>query len=144
LAQIQAWQAKPSYERFINEPAMHATLENNGQPSREAILDIIAKARANATTGAMLTPAEVASLSACDDPDLWDSIFETAYWIKQTVYGNRIVLFAPLYVSSPCVNNCLYCGFRSSNPAVAKRTLGPADLDEEFRSLVNAGHKRLI
>ncbi len=144
LAQIQAWQAKPSYERFINEPAMHATLENNGQPSREAILDIIAKARANATTDAMLTPAEVASLSACDDPDLWDSIFETAYWIKQTVYGNRIVLFAPMYVSSPCVNNCLYCGFRSSNPAVAKRTLGPADLDEEFHSLVNAGHKRLI
>jgi len=54
------------------------------------------------------------------------------------------VLFAPLYVSSPCVNNCLYCGFRSSNNTVVKRTLTPDELDAEFRSLVNVGHKRLI
>lgn len=144
LERIRRWQSATAYERFIDETAIQTVLDENCAPSRGVILDIIAKARANATTGAMLSPGEVASLAACNDPDLWESIFETAYWIKKTVYGNRIVIFAPLYVSSPCVNNCLYCGFRSSNRAVVKRTLSPAELDEEFRSLVTVGHKRLI
>lgn len=144
LARIRNWEQKPAYERFIDEALIHNTLENHRQPSAAEASDIVAKARANATTGGMLTPGEVASLTAVEDPELWESIFETAYWIKQTVYGNRIVLFAPLYVSSPCVNNCLYCGFRSSNNAVNKKTLRPDELDEEFRALVNAGHKRLI
>lgn len=144
LAQIQRWQTTNRYKRFIDEGAILATLERNRNPSREAVYDIIAKARANATTGAMLSPDEVAMLAAVNDPELWEAFFDTAYWIKKTVYGNRIVLFAPLYVSSPCVNNCLYCGFRHSNTAVTKRTLTPEELDEEFRVLVNQGHKRLI
>lgn len=144
LERIWRWQTATKYARFIDESTLQTALQENRNPARGAIMDIIAKARANATTGAMLSPAEVASLATCNDPELWENIFETAYWIKQTVYGNRIVLFAPLYVSSPCVNNCLYCGFRSSNNAVVKRTLSPDELEAEFRSLVNVGHKRLI
>jgi len=144
LERIQRWEATQGFEPFIDEAAIQTTLDSNPAPSREAVLDIVAKARANASTGAMLAPSEVAALTAVNDPELWEAIFEAAYAIKQTVYGNRIVLFAPLYVSSPCVNDCLYCGFRSSNRAVVKRTLGPSELEQEFRSLVNAGHKRLI
>ncbi|MFO7973859.1 MAG: [FeFe] hydrogenase H-cluster radical SAM maturase HydG [Candidatus Hydrogenedentota bacterium] len=144
LARIRRWETTNKYKPFIDEGTIQATLDHNKSPSKEAVYDIIAKARANATTGAMLSPDEVASLTAVTDPEIWEAIFETAYWIKKTVYGNRIVLFAPLYVSSPCVNNCLYCGFRDSNRAVTKRTLSSEELDEELRALVNAGHKRLI
>lgn len=108
------------------------------------MLDIIAKARLQAGTGALLTPTEVATLSHVEDPELWDAIFETADWIKRTVYGNRIVLFAPLYVSSTCVNQCAYCGFRASNTAVVRHTLTISELQEEVRALVNVGHKRVI
>ena len=144
LERIRAWEQGLQYDRFIDEAAIQQTLDNNLEPTREAILDIIAKARANATVGDMLAPSEVAALTSVADPELWEAIFETANWIKQTVYGNRIVLFAPLYVSSPCVNNCFYCGFRDGNPSVTRRTLGIEELDAELRSLVNVGHKRLI
>ena len=144
LERIRAWERAAPYARFIDDRAIQNVLDENNQPSREAVRDIIAKARANATVGDMLAPAEVAALTAVTDPGLWEAIFETANWIKQTVYGNRIVLFAPLYVSSPCVNDCLYCGFRDGNPSVTRRTLGTEELNAELHSLVNAGHKRLI
>lgn len=144
LARIESWQAGHPYTPFIDEAAIQATLEENRRPSLEAVHDIVEKARANANTGEMLSPAEVACLTAVEDERAWEAVFEAANWIKRTVYGNRIVLFAPLYVSSPCVNNCLYCGFRSKNRAVVKHTLSPEELDEELRCLVNAGHKRLI
>jgi len=144
LERIRQWQSKNGYAPFIDETGIQTTLEENRRPPREAVLDIVEKARANASTGEMLTAAEVACLTAVEDEAAWEAIYDAANWIKQTVYGNRIVLFAPLYVSSPCVNNCLYCGFRSKNRAVVKRTLGPEELDEELRCLVDAGHKRLI
>jgi len=106
--------------------------------------EIIQKARQNATTGALLDPQDVAVLTNVEDPHLWQAIFKTADWIKQKVYGNRIVLFAPLYVSSLCVNDCAYCGFRSSNAAVRKSALTIDELREELLALVNVGHKRLI
>jgi len=71
-------------------------------------------------------------------------MFDTAFWIKNQVYGNRIVLFAPLYVSSPCVNDCVYCGFRHSNEAVEKRTLTMEELAEEVRVITSVGHKRVL
>lgn len=144
LKRIQTWQTQNPYEPFIHEEAIQQTLEAHRTAPAEAVREIVAKARENAGTGTMLSPDEVAMLAAVDDPELWELIFETAYWIKQKVYGNRIVLFAPLYVSSPCVNDCLYCGFRSSNQSVTKRTLTAAEFEAEIRALVNVGHKRLI
>ncbi|MFP4502119.1 MAG: [FeFe] hydrogenase H-cluster radical SAM maturase HydG [Candidatus Hydrogenedentota bacterium] len=144
LTRIRQWEVENPHANFIDEDSIHKTLRDNAEPAKERVLDIVAKATENATTGTTLSPADVAALTAVRDPALWEVIFETAYSIKQTVYGNRIVLFAPLYVSSPCVNNCLYCGFRSSNKTVTKRTLSPSDLHEELKALVDAGHKRLI
>ena len=144
LRQIRRWQNTRRFQDFIDESGIHRTLAENRHPSRQAVLDIIQKARDHATTGELLSPAEVAALAHVDDPDLWDAIFETADWIKHTVYGNRIVLFAPLYVSSTCVNRCAYCGFRATNTAVLKRNLTPSEVQQEVRTLVKAGHKRLI
>jgi len=67
-------------------------------------------------------PGRTAS-SSVDNPDLLEEVFQGARTLKETVYGNRIVLFAPLYVGNDCVNDCAYCGFRRSNPLSVRRTL---------------------
>lgn len=144
LKRIREWQKKHKHENFIDHADIIKTLKENSSPSKERLREIIQKARNNAITGAMLSSADTAALAFAEEAELWEEIFETANWIKKTVYGNRIVLFAPLYVSSPCVNNCLYCGFRASNEAVLKRSLSIPELKEELRALINAGHKRLI
>jgi 2-iminoacetate synthase len=144
LQQIREWQSSRRFPDFIDESAIEQVLVENRSPSRQAVLDIVQKARDHATTGELLSPAEVALLAHVEEPDLWEAIFEAADWIKRTVYGNRIVLFAPLYVSSSCVNNCKYCGFRTANTAVARRNLTSSELREEVRTLVSMGHKRLI
>ena len=64
--------------------------------------------------------------------------------MKRNVYGNRIVLFAPLYVGNECTNDCQYCGFRRSNREAVRRTLSPADLRAQVEALENRGHKRII
>jgi 2-iminoacetate synthase len=71
-------------------------------------------------------------------------MFETARQLKRDVYGNRIVLFAPLYVGNLCINDCSYCGFRRSNPDAQRRTLSRGELVEQVQRLEDTGHKRLI
>lgn len=144
LKHICRWQDARRYRDFIDEAQIKQVLLENRRPSREAVFGIIEKARDHARTGELLAPADVAALAHVSDPDLWEAIFDAADWIKKTVYGNRIVLFAPLYVSSTCVNDCAYCGFRTTNTAVIRRTLTLSELQEEVRVLVDTGHKRLI
>ena len=103
---------------------------------REIIAKSLAKNR--------LDPAEMAVLLNVDDPDLVEEIKEGARTLKKMIYGNRIVLFAPLYVGNKCINNCTYCGFRKSNQALVRKTLTMDELETEVRSLEAKGHKRLI
>lgn len=91
-----------------------------------------------------LRQEETALLLQAEDRDLVEEIFEAARDLKRRVYGNRIVLFAPLYIGSKCINNCQYCAFRSSNPDAVRRTLTMKELEDQFRALENKGHKRLI
>ena len=91
-----------------------------------------------------LSLTETAILLNARDPDLIEEIREGARKLKESVYGNRIVLFAPLYVGNKCSNNCLYCGFRMSNSAVPRLTLTQEQLTEEVKALEDAGQKRLI
>ena len=144
LAAIRAWERSTDYEDFIQAARIDETLRSARDPQPEETQDVIAKARGNATSGALLSPRDVAVLANTTDPELWEAIFETADWIKRTVYGNRIVLFAPLYLSSPCVNNCVYCGFRHSNDSIETKTLSPDEVNREGKVLVDTGHKRLI
>lgn len=87
---------------------------------------------------------EMAALLSVEDPALLEDMFQAARTLKKTVYGNRIVLFAPLYIGNKCVNSCLYCGFRAANKEVVRRTLTDDELRAEVLALINKGHKRLV
>ena len=87
---------------------------------------------------------EMAALLATDDPALQEEIFAAARELKKEVYGNRIVLFAPLYIGNKCINSCTYCGFRSGNEDIVRRTLTDDELRAEVRALIAKGHKRLV
>lgn len=140
LAMIRRYEETEQRVDFIDEGRIWNLLRCTTAPERSAIEEVLAKARE--LQG--LTPEETALLLNNQDPELWEETFVTARLVKERVYGNRIVLFAPLYISSPCVNNCVYCGFRHTNEAVSKRTFSPDELQQEVRILTAQGHKRLI
>lgn len=144
LERIHQWHRQTNHENFIDDKKIAELLDRSESPDRQRAEDIIQKAQQNATSGELLTPEDVATLVNVRNPEIWSSVFAAADNIKQTVYGNRIVLFAPLYVSSLCVNNCAYCGFRSSNSRIRKKTLNHDELRDELLALIRAGHKRLI
>ena len=91
-----------------------------------------------------LTLEEVACLLNTDDPEIIEQIKEGARQLKEKVYGNRIVLFAPLYVGNLCTNDCQYCGFRTSNKNANRSTLSESQLVDEVEALEDNGQKRLI
>jgi len=140
LALIRRYEETEKREDFIDDGEIHRLLERKAGPEPAEVRDVLAKAAE--LQG--LTPEETAVLVNCRDAGLWEEIFAAARRIKDKVYGNRIVLFAPLYISSPCVNNCAYCGFRRANREITKRTLSMEELENEVRILTSQGHKRLI
>jgi 2-iminoacetate synthase len=126
---------------FISEYEIYRNLETNRKPEKQKISDIIQKA----ISIERLEPEETAALLNVTDPDIWQEIFEAARKIKIAVYDNRIVTFAPLYCGSYCVNNCLYCSFRSDNHEEKRRILSLDEIRKETEVLAGEiGHKRLI
>jgi len=125
---------------FIPESEIWTLLEETKNPDRARVMEILEKS----LNKNRLEPEEVATLLNVEDPELLKDIFHAARTLKERVYGNRIVLFAPLYIGNDCVNDCLYCGFRSSNNEVYRKTLTFDELKNEVRALVSNGHKRLI
>jgi 2-iminoacetate synthase len=91
-----------------------------------------------------LTLKEAAALLAINSPSILEELFHTAKNVKEKIYGNRLVLFAPLYLSNLCVNNCLYCAFRKDNTELIRRTLTLNEIEEEARYLVLTGQKRIL
>ncbi|MBN2519391.1 MAG: [FeFe] hydrogenase H-cluster radical SAM maturase HydG [Bacteroidales bacterium] len=126
-------------EPFINPDEIWHFL-NNSKPSKEKVKDIIAKS----LNKERLTMAETAILVNVKDTDLVEEIKQGARTLKERVYGNRIVLFAPLYVGNKCSNNCKYCGFRVSNTEAVRKTLTNEELIKETTALEENGQKRLI
>ena len=115
-------------------------LISNTKPERQKVRDVIAKSLEKQR----LTLAETAVLINSAHTDLIDEIKEGARELKQRVYGNRIVLFAPLYVGNRCTNNCKYCGFRVSNDNAIRKTLSDNEIVKEVEALEDNGQKRLI
>jgi len=113
---------------------------NNTKSSEERIREIIAKSLAKQR----LNLEEVACLVNADSPELIEEIKQGAKTLKRTVYGNRIVLFAPLYIGNKCSNDCTYCGFRTSNADAIRKTLSDEEIVKEIESLEDEGQKRLI
>ncbi|MEW6601414.1 MAG: [FeFe] hydrogenase H-cluster radical SAM maturase HydG [Nitrospirota bacterium] len=91
-----------------------------------------------------LNPDEVAALLDVRDDDVWLEIFDTARRVKEKVYGRRIVLFAPLYLSNECANDCLYCGFRKGNKEAVRKTLTVDEAVAEASLLAERGYRRLL
>nr|WP_294526519.1 [FeFe] hydrogenase H-cluster radical SAM maturase HydG [uncultured Rhodopila sp.] len=87
---------------------------------------------------------DVATLSAVTAPDLLAEVFEAARFVKDEIYGQRIVFFAPLYFSNICQNECTYCAFRKSNRDLQRRILTLEEVARETEALVDQGHKRLL
>jgi len=110
------------------------------KPGRKEIEEIVAKSLSKKR----LSLQDTASLIKADDPECVSLIKQTAKELKKTVYGNRIVLFAPLYVGNYCINNCIYCGFHMKNKDAIRITLSREQLIHEVEALVDEGQKRLI
>ena len=126
---------------FISDDRLQGTLDSTHPPDRAQVRDMIQKSLAVQT----LSAREVAALLNVEDEDMWPEMFEAAGEVKRKVYDNRIVTFAPLYLSNLCVNNCDYCGFRSSNTSIKRRRLDIEEVREETEVLAgDIGHKRLI
>ncbi len=125
---------------FIDENEIFNHLETNKNPDKTKIRDIINKA----VSIKRLDPDEVASLINLNDEDLWEEVYEAALLIKQKVYDNRIVFFAPLYCSNLCVNSCIYCGFRKENTQLHRRVLSMDEIKNETKVITGTGHKRMV
>lgn len=113
---------------------------NNAKPTKERVREIIAKS----LDKQRLNLEEVATLVNTTDPELVEEILQGARTLKERIYGNRIVLFAPLYIGNKCTNNCQYCGFRASNKNALRMTLSDEEIVQEVEALEDNGQKRLI
>ena len=136
-------------EEFISHAKIldalaYAEAHRNDRPLIDAILD---KARPQKTaagyTCAGLTHREASVLLACEDPEVTERIRCIAEEIKLAFYGNRIVIFAPLYLSNYCVNGCVYCPYHLKNRHIARKKLTQVEVRAEVIALQDMGHKRL-
>jgi 2-iminoacetate synthase len=125
---------------FINEEEIHSFIEDKSLNDKYLQKEAITKA----PEAKGLTLKESAALLNITDPELLEELFHTAKSIKEKIYGNRLVLFAPLYITNQCVNNCMYCAFRKDNKELVRVTLSIDDILEETKYLVEQGHKRVL
>ena len=122
---------------FIDDELIQRLLAQ-GPASAATIEEILAKAEA----ARGLEPEELALLLKVEEDETWARIFQAARRVKEQIYGRRIVLFAPLYLSNYCVNACRYCGYRTGS-GIVRRRLTMAEIREEVIALERMGHKRL-
>lgn len=125
---------------FIDREEIISMLNSNENASIDEVNNIIEKA----VNKERLNLKEVATLIGANYSEAIEAIKKGAKRLKQNVYGNRIVLFAPLYIGNKCINNCSYCGFRVSAKETIRKTLTPTEMVGEVEALEKVGHKRLI
>ncbi|MBW2974809.1 [FeFe] hydrogenase H-cluster radical SAM maturase HydG [Candidatus Woesearchaeota archaeon] len=127
---------------IIDEEKINRVLEDNKNPSEEKVRSVLKKALE--LKGLNLD--DCACLLNIDSKDkaLLDELFSTAFSIKKSIYGKRLVLFAPLYISNHCSNDCLYCGFRKSNKEMKRKILTDDEIRQEVEILEKQGHKRIL
>jgi len=125
---------------FIDEQKVWETVHSAAGADSSRILEVLDKA--SELKG--LSLEETAMLLQVEDPELNEAVFEAARKVKQGIYGNRMVLFAPLYITNECGNRCAYCGFKATNKELLRRTLTADEIRQEVSVLENQGHKRLL
>lgn len=132
---------KNTAEEFINHEEILASMAHAAEKSRdrayvESLLD-------KAALCGGLSHREAATLLEVEDPEVIEKIFNLARKIKERFYGNRIVMFAPLYLSNYCINGCTYCPYHSINREIPRRKLTQEEIRREVIALQDMGHKRL-
>ncbi len=125
---------------FINEELINLYLQDESLQNIDLQREIITKAKERKG----ITLEESAALLNITDKEVMNELFKAAGEIKQAIYGNRLVMFAPMYLSNACVNNCLYCAFRRDNKELARKTLTVDEVGDEATALIKQGHKRLL
>ncbi|NLW65898.1 MAG: [FeFe] hydrogenase H-cluster radical SAM maturase HydG, partial [Clostridiales bacterium] len=125
---------------FIDDDKIWSILNKWDNPSKEDVRRVLKKAE----QCIRLEPEETAILLQNKDEGLLQEMYELAHRLKEEVYGDRIVFFAPLYISDECANNCVYCGFRSSNTAMRRKTLSMDEIEQEVRIMIEEGQKRTV
>lgn len=128
-------------EEFISHDEIYATLDYADQNKNN--LALIRQLLDKAELEKGLTHREASVLLACDNPEIEAEIFALAARIKQNYYGNRIVLFAPLYLSNYCVNSCVYCPYHVKNKHIFRKKMTQEEISQEVIALQDMGHKRL-
>lgn len=123
---------------FINHEEIYSLLNNSKNVKKEDVKNVLEKAKRKEK----ITPEDIATLLSISDEEQLQDLFTLAGQIKKDIYGDRIVVFAPLYVSDYCVNNCTYCGYRRDNE-FSRRKLTRDEIQEEVKLLEKMGHKRL-
>ena len=128
-------------DEFINHEEIMETLDyaQKNRHNRELIDEILNKARERKG----LSHRDAAVLLDCDLEDKNQEIFALAEQIKKDFYGNRIVMFAPLYLSNYCVNGCVYCPYHAKNRHIPRKKLTQEEIRQEVIALQDMGHKRL-
>ena len=136
-------------EEFINNEEILETLEyaEKNKNNIQLIDSILEKAKpvktAQGTVCKGLTHREAAVLLACEIPEKIEEMYRLAEEIKLAFYGNRIVMFAPLYLSNYCVNGCVYCPYHYKNKHIVRKKLTQEEVAKEVIALQDMGHKRL-
>ena len=125
---------------IIPDGDIRKIIEQNTNVDKKEILDILTEAKR--LEGISLE--QTAKLLMVEDPELLEAIFHTASYVKDEIYGKRLVLFAPLYISNLCKNECLYCAFRATNKHLKRKALNQDEIAEEVAALIDQGHKRIL
>jgi 2-iminoacetate synthase len=126
--------------RYIDADRIAGMVEHAKAAGADEVRRILAKSRSLQR----LRLEETAALLSVEEPSLRDELFDAARLVKEAVYGRRIVLFAPLYISNPCVNGCRYCAFRADNRATERKSLAPPQVREQAVALLRCGQKRVL
>lgn len=125
---------------FIDDEKIWAQLNKWECPSRQDVRRVLQKAE----QCVRLEPEETAILLQNRDEETVEEMYELAHRLKEEVYGDRIVFFAPLYISDECANDCVYCGFRRSNTLMQRKTLTMDEIEREVRVMIGEGQKRTV
>jgi len=125
---------------WLDPARIHTVLDRNAVEDRGRVAAVLEKARA--LKGLDLD--DVAVLAVLRDPDLVAELFAVAKFVKEEIYGRRMVFFAPMYITNHCANECLYCAFRNSNDGLIRHALNRDEIVRETEILLAQGHKRVL
>ena len=128
------------YSQFINEEEIAQILEKHQKPAPSKVREVLSKAKEMKG----LNQEDVAVLTNISDSMQLFELFETANHIKEKIYGKRLVIFAPLYISNLCSNECSYCAFRVKNDLIVRRSLTQEEIVHKTERLIRQGHKRVL